>query len=649
MATDGLHGFARLYDAIDRTTSTNAKVSAMAEYFTAAPPADAAWAVFFLTGRRLKRLLNYALIHQWTMEATGIESWLVEECYAVVGDGAETAALLLDQMSGSTDGMEGRPDRSLAEWVEGRILPLRQMDPPQQQSEVTAWWRELDRLDRFILLKLLTGEFRVGVSQTLVVRALAQAANLETPIVAARLMGDWTPSAAWFESVVSHEHTSEDRSRPYPFCLAAPLEQDPDALGDIADWQVEWKWDGIRAQLIRRGDAIHLWSRGEELITHRFPEITAAATHLPDGTVLDGEVLAFREGRPMPFSALQQRIGRQRQVARMTRAVPVVFMAYDLLESGGADIRHQALSDRRERLERLLDSAAGVLRPSPLLNASSWPQLASERGRSRELGVEGLMIKRRTSSYGVGRKRGDWWKWKIDPYSVDAVLIYAQPGSGKRASLLTDYTFGIWRDGELVPFAKAYSGLSNDEIAELDRWIRRHTVERFGPVRHVQPVQVFELGFEGIAESSRHKSGIAVRFPRMLRWRHDKRADEADSLDTVRSLLGRSIAPESSLEVQRTMDKTGRSSTLDWTTEDEYWRSNFSSRPYVGEDRKYERWQPGYRYGAESAQRYQGKNWNDVESNLRSDWDRYEHRGNSTWEQMKDAVRDGWDRMMGRK
>jgi DNA ligase-1 len=537
VATDGLHAFAQLYDAIDSTTSTNAKVAAMAEYFTSAPPADAAWAVFFLTGRRLKRLLNYALIHQWTMEATGIESWLVEECYAVVGDGAETAALLLDQMSGSTDRTEGPPDRSLADWVEGRILPLRQMAPPQQRSEVTAWWRELDRLERFILLKLLTGEFRVGVSQTLVVRALAQAASLETPIVAARLMGDWAPSAAWFESVVSREHTSEDRSRPYPFCLAAPLEHEPDTLGEVADWQVEWKWDGIRAQLIRRGDAIHLWSRGEELITHRFPEITAAATHLPDGTVLDGEVLAFKDGRPLPFSALQQRIGRQRQVAQMTRAVPVVFMAYDLLESDGADIRQQTLWNRRARLEALLGSGSGVLRPSPLLNAPSWQHFASERNRSRELGVEGLMVKRRTSTYGVGRKRGDWWKWKIDPYSVDAVLIYAQPGSGKRASLLTDYTFGIWRDGELVPFAKAYSGLSNDEIAELDRWIRRHTIERFGPVRHVQPVQVFELGFEGIAESSRHKSGIAVRFPRMLRWRHDKRADEADSLDAVRALL----------------------------------------------------------------------------------------------------------------
>ncbi len=530
-----MHDFASLYEAIDSTTSTNAKVAAMAAYFRTAPKADAAWAVFFLTGRRLKRLLQYALIHEWTMAATGIESWLVEECYAVVGDGAETAALLLDQMPGR----EGAgPSLSLAEWVEHRILRLKELDPAAQQAAVTSWWRSLDRLERFILLKLLTGEFRVGVSQTLVVRALAQAAGLETPIVAARLMGDWTPTSDWFERLLAQEHTDDDRSRPYPFCLAAPLEGDVDALGDVADWQVEWKWDGIRAQLIRRGDAVHLWSRGEELITHRFPEITAAATHLPDGTVLDGEVLAFKDDRPMPFSALQQRIGRQKQVAQMSRTVPVVFMTYDILEAGGVDIRPRPQSERRVLLEKLLEAhGGGVLRPSPTLTESSWAALAELRTQITQPRRRGLMIKRLTSPYGVGRKRGDWWKWKIEPYSVDAVLIYAQPGSGKRASLLTDYTFGVWHDGALVPFAKAYSGLSNDEISEADRWIRRHTTERFGPVRHVEPVQVFELGFEGIAESSRHKSGIAVRFPRMLRWRKDKKAEDADTLETVRALL----------------------------------------------------------------------------------------------------------------
>ncbi|MEO8078874.1 MAG: ATP-dependent DNA ligase, partial [Acidobacteriota bacterium] len=452
--------------------------------------------------------------------------------------GAETAALVLDQVA-----VEAPDDLSLAGWLEARILPLRDRDPVAQQARVAEWWRGLDRLQRFILLKLLTGELRVGVSQTLVVRALAQAAALPPATIAARMMGEWSPSGEWYGRLLSQEHTDDDRSRPYPFFLAAPLEEPVESLGPREEWIAEWKWDGIRAQLIHRGGVVHLWSRGEELITHRFPEIAAAATRLPDGAVLDGEVLAFRDDRPLPFSALQQRIGRQKQVAQMARAVPVVFMTYDLLEARGIDIRAHPLEQRRRLLESHL-AAPGVLRASELVAAGTWEELAALRSKSRSLGVEGLMLKRRSSPYGVGRRRGDWWKWKIDPYTIDAVLIYAQPGSGRRASLLTDYTFGVWEHGELVPIAKAYSGLSNDEIGELDRWIRRHTRERFGPVRHVEPTHVFELGFEGIARSSRHRAGIAVRFPRMLRWRTDKQPDEADTLDTVRALLA-SATPDS--------------------------------------------------------------------------------------------------------
>ena len=529
--------FAQLFDEIDRTTSTNAKVAAMRAYFASAPHADAAWATFFLTGRRLKRLVPSAAIRDWTLAATSLPEWMLGECYAVAGDGAEVAALVLDQLP-----TEPTEDLSLARWLDERILPLRQLDPAAQQARASGWFRELDRLQRFILLKLLTGELRVGVSQTLVVRALAETASLETTAVAARLMGEWTPTAEWFGALLSAEQSSDDRSRPYPFFLAAPLEDDPASLGDLDDWQIEWKWDGIRAQLIQRDGVVHLWSRGEELITHRFPEIAAAASRLPGGTVLDGEVLAFRDDRPMLFSALQQRIGRQKQVAQLVHSVPVVFMTYDVLELAGEDVRNVPLAERRARLEALLGAEdggppGGVLRLSPIVAASSWDELAALRSDSRARGVEGFMIKRRTSTYGVGRKRADWWKWKIDPFTVDAVLIYAQPGSGRRASLLTDYTFGVWDNGELVPFAKAYSGLSNEEIAEVDRWIRRHTRERFGPVRHVEPFHVFELGFEAIARSGRHRSGIAVRFPRMLRWRKDKPAAEADTLENVKRLL----------------------------------------------------------------------------------------------------------------
>ena len=525
-----MHRFATLFDAIDRTTSTNAKVAAMADYFADAPREDAAWAVFFLTGRRLKRLVPSAAIQEWTLAATGLPSWLLSECWSVVGDGAEIAALVLDQLPAVPS-----EDLPLSKWVEERIIPLKTLSAEVQQTRVTEWWRRLDRLQRFMLLKLLTGEFRVGVSQTLVVRAIARAAALPATTIAARLMGEWAPSADWFSSVLSHERTEDDRSRPYPFCLASPLDEAPDTLGSPEAWLIEWKWDGIRAQLVKRDARVHLWSRGEELITHRFPEIAAAATNLPDGTVLDGEVLAFRDDRPMPFSALQQRIGRQKQVAQLVRAVPVVFMTYDVLEDLNEDIRSLPLSERRRRLEGLLKGS--MLRPSPVVTGATWEELAALRADSRARGVEGLMLKRLTSAYGVGRKRGDWWKWKIEPFSIDAVLIYAQPGSGKRASLLTDYTFGVWDNGELVPIAKAYSGLSNEEIDEMDRWIRRHTRERFGPVRQVEPAHVFELGFEGIAKSTRHRSGIAVRFPRMLRWRRDKKPEDADTIESVRALL----------------------------------------------------------------------------------------------------------------
>ncbi len=552
--------FADLYDAIDRTTSTNAKVAALVAYLSAAPAADAAWALFFLTGRRLKRLLPSRLLHEWTLEATELPEWIVEASYAEAGDFAEAIALLVSPTQRRDTRVERRTaagqgslfseatvdidhtavDLSLAQWIEERILPLRDVDDEERRVRVMTWWSHLERRELFLLNKLLTGEFRVGVSHTLVVRAVAQVASLPPAVVEHRLMGTWEPSAESFGALVGPEGPADDPSRPYPFCLASPLEDPVESLGRRGEWLVEWKWDGIRAQLIHRGGEVFLWSRGEELITERFPEIAAAARRLPPGTVLDGEVVAFADGAPRPFADLQQRIGRQRRVREVAQGIPVVFLAYDVLEDGGRDVRETSMRERRARLVEVVGgeaNGAAILRVSEEVTAGTWEELAELRRGSRARAVEGLMLKRWTSTYRPGRKRGDWWKWKIEPFTMDAVLVYAQPGSGRRATVFTDYTFAVWSDNELVPVAKAYSGLSDQEIDELDRWIRRHTTERFGPVSAVEPVQVFELGFEAIARSTRHKSGIAVRFPRILRWRQDKPASEADTLAALERLI----------------------------------------------------------------------------------------------------------------
>ena len=548
--------FADLYDAIDRTTSTNAKVAAVAAYLREAPPADAAWALFFLTGRRLKRLLPSRLLHEWTLELTALPGWLVQECYAAVGDYAESIALLLDRRLQPIT-IEVQPDGlpfdepaavdhsvdevSLAGWIENRIQPLRLASDEERRAHVLAWWSRLERRELFLLNKLLTGEFRVGVSHTLVVRAVSHVSGLPPAVVEHRLMGTWEPSASAFATLVGPEGPADDPSRPYPFCLASPLDEDPASLGPREEWLVEWKWDGIRAQLIHRGGQVFLWSRGEELITARFPEIVHAASALPPGTVLDGEIVAYAEGRPRPFADLQQRIGRQTRVREVAAGIPVAFLAYDALEQEGADARERPLRERRTRLVDLLrDGARAPLLVSEEIGLPSWEALAVLRRESRVRAVEGLMLKRWTSAYRPGRRRGDWWKWKIEPFTMDAVLVYAQPGSGRRATVFTDYTFGVWHEGALVPVAKAYSGLSDEEIDELDRWIRRHTTERFGPVSAVEPVHVFELGFEAIARSTRHKSGIAVRFPRILRWRRDKTAADADTLETLERLISSS-------------------------------------------------------------------------------------------------------------
>ncbi|NWC76287.1 ATP-dependent DNA ligase [Pseudomonas sp. P7759] len=543
-----MKAFAELYANLDATTSSNAKLAALQAYFRDAAPEDAAWAVYFLSGGRPRQLVPTRLLRDMATDASGIEPWLFEESYQSVGDLAETISLLLPESTyTSQDG--------LAVWLEEKLLPLRGLPPLELAERLPALWAQLDQPSLMVCIKLITGSFRVGVSKLLVTRALAAMADLDSKRVAQRLVGytdlSNRPTAQGYLKLIAAESPDEHAQRggqPYPFFLAhglaQPVEQFNDLLGSPADWQVEWKWDGIRAQLVKRDGRLWIWSRGEELVTERFPELHSLVSGLPDGTVIDGEIVVWKDA-VQPFALLQQRIGRKTLSKKVLEDAPVAVLAYDLLEHQGDDWRNHTQAERRAQLEQVIAQCnQPVLRASPLLTGATWEELAEQREASRSLGVEGMMLKARDGLYGVGRTKdmGVWWKWKVDPFSVDAVLIYAQRGHGRRASLYSDYTFAVW-DGPagsertLVPFAKAYSGLTDEEMRKVDAIVRKTTVEKFGPVSSVTPSMVFELGFEGIALSKRHKSGIAVRFPRMLRWRQDKKVEEADNLATLQDLL----------------------------------------------------------------------------------------------------------------
>lgn len=528
--------FTDLYTRLDQTNKTNEKVQALKDYFAQAAPADAAWALYFLSGRKPRQIVPSKLIRQWAIEEAGIPEWLFLESRDTVGDTAETIALLLP----NKPILDETPLHTL---VEEKLLPLRGSPEEVQKEAVLTAWRNMNYAQRLVYNKLISGAFRVGISQLLVMRALSNLSELPADIIAQRLMGEWEPTAEFFERVTSGRLEEDEApiARPYPFHLAYQLEAEPADLGGTDEWQAEWKWDGIRSQVIKRAGQVFIWSRGEELITERFPEIAAAAESLPDGTVLDGEILPWSPQGVQPFTTLQRRIGRKNLSPKILAEIPVILQVYDLLEYEGADIRAEPIRTRREYLEEvtggLPDASKSVLVPTELVEAGSWAELAEKREESRALGVEGFMLKRRDAPYRTGRHKGDWWKWKVDPYTIDAVLIYAQKGSGKRSNLFTDYTFAVWRDGELVPFAKAYSGLTDVEIRRVDNFVRRNTIETFGPVRSVTPQLVFELAFEAIQRSTRHKSGVAVRFPRISRWREDKTIKDADSLDSIHALL----------------------------------------------------------------------------------------------------------------
>lgn len=522
--------FTELFSKLDQTNKTRDKVAILKSYFEGASDTDKLWTLALFTHRRPKRNISTAHLRDWCQEIAEIPSWLFEESYQTVGDLAETIALLLPYPIAESN-------QTLSYWI-AYLAELKPLSEAEKKNRILSAWKVLAKEERFVFNKLITGSFRIGVSQNLVTQAVAAVVGKETSEISHRIMGNWDPLSTTFERLILTDNQEDDLSRPYPFCLAHPLDASPASLGNPNEWLIEWKWDGIRGQLIKRQGEIYLWSRGEELISDKFPELLEMAASLPDGLVLDGEILPFRDDSPLPFGVLQTRIGRKNLTKKLLLDAPISFMAYDVLEFNDIDIREKPMFERRQILESVFTpDSPSRLRLSHVIKREIWLELEELRQTSREQKVEGFMLKKGSSPYEAGRKRGNWWKWKIEPLTIDGVLLYAQKGHGRRADLYSDYTLAVWQGEQLVPFAKAYSGLKDVEMKAVDKFVKQHTRERFGPVRTVTPELVFEIAFEGIQESPRHKSGIALRFPRILRWRKDKKVTEANSLDDLKALL----------------------------------------------------------------------------------------------------------------
>lgn len=529
-----MKSFAQLVLILSTTTKTNEKLQALQEYFSQAEEKDKVWVIALFTGRRPKRTIAGTLLKQWCAAYCNLPMWLLDECYHTTGDLSETIALLISNKKNELRSTE----RPLHYYIHEFIL-LAKATEEEKKNFMLQSWEELNGVtEHFVFNKLLSGTFRIGVSKQLLIQALSKVTGLEVPVVAHRISGKWDPAVIRFDELMHNTSVETDASKPYPFYLAYPLEDEPFALGKPGEWLAEWKWDGIRGQLIKRNNQIFVWSRGEELVTDKFPEYEPLRNVLPDGIALDGEIIPAIDGKPLPFALLQTRIGRKNISKKTLQEVPVCFFVYDLLEKDGTDIRQKSMEERKQLLEELVRTVNHpTLQLSPVLSFSTWEELKEIRNNSRAALAEGLMLKRKASIYQTGRKRGDWWKWKIDPLVIDAVMIYAQKGSGRRSNLYTDYTFAVKDGDKLVPFAKAYSGLTDKEMAQVDAFVKRNAIEKFGPVRTVKPELVFELAFEGIAASKRHKSGVALRFPRINRWRTDKKAEEINTLEDLKKLL----------------------------------------------------------------------------------------------------------------
>ncbi|UIR57710.1 ATP-dependent DNA ligase [Sphingobacterium sp. SRCM116780] len=520
--------FTALISKLEQSNKTNDKLAALAQYFSEADDADKVWVIALFTGKKPKRTIKSSLLKEWIIEITGLPEWLFTESYHNVGDLSETIALLLPLATSDSD-------IPLHHWIRG-LQDLTTSTDEEKRSFVRTAWGMLNTQERFVFNKLISGNFRIGVSAKNLILALAKLTHLDSNHITHSIMGKWDPDKISYSDLMDGVHVNTDSSWPYPFCLANPLEVPVQELGSISDWQAEWKWDGIRGQIIKRNDELFIWSRGEELVTDQFPELHIALTGLPNGTVIDGEILAMRQDEVLSFSTLQQRLNRKNVLKKQLEQAPIAFYAYDVMEYGGIDYRNEPLKQRRAILEQLLPIGNALL-CSPIVPFTSWESLIELRKKSRDLNSEGIMLKHQDSIYHSGRKRGDWWKWKIEPFTIDAVMIYAQKGSGRRANFFTDYTFAVREGDQFITIAKAYSGLTDKEIKEVNSFVVKNAIEKFGPVRTVKPELVFEIAFEGIAESKRHKAGLALRFPRILRWRRDKKVEDINTLTDLRNLL----------------------------------------------------------------------------------------------------------------
>jgi DNA ligase-1 len=528
----GMSSFAELVTKLGTSTKTNAKLDALVAYFSSENDRDKVWVIALFSGRRPKRAVNTTQLANWCVEVIDLPFWLFEESYHTVGDLAETIALLLPEYDA------GQSAKSPLHYYIEQLIAIEKESEEVKKSFIINSWQEMNSAERFVFNKLITGAFRIGVSQSLMVNALAKTVNTAPSVIAHHISGNWDPTTISFAELVSEQAIAADYSKPYPFFLAYALEDEASSLGDPSEWQAEWKWDGIRGQIIKRNNELYVWSRGEDLMTEKFPEYQSLKDALPNGIAIDGEIIPSIDQKPLPFALLQTRIGRKNVTKKQLQEAPIAFFAYDLLEYQGVDWRNRPLEERRSQLEELVASLNHpTLLISPVIPFDNWEELARLRETSREIGAEGFMLKRKSSQYLTGRKRGDWWKWKIDPLTIDAVMVYAQKGAGRRSNLYTDYTFAV-RDGDkLVTFTKAYSGLTDKEFAQVDAFVKRNSLEKFGPVRTVKPELVFEIAFEGIAASNRHKSGVALRFPRISRWRHDKKVEEINTLDDLKKML----------------------------------------------------------------------------------------------------------------